>query len=58
MFVSVHCDAFTNNAYGAGTFVLCLHRSQANLEVAKRENEVIFLEDDYEENYEGFDPNS
>ena len=58
LFVSVHCDAFTNNAYGAGTFVLGLHRSQANFEVAKRENEVIFLEDDYEENYEGFDPNS
>ena len=58
LFVSVHCDAFTNNAYGAGTFVLGLHRSQANFEVAKRENEVIFLEDNYEENYEGFDPNS
>jgi N-acetylmuramoyl-L-alanine amidase len=58
LFVSIHCDAFTNNAYGAGTFVLGLHRSQANFEVAKRENEVIFLEDDYQENYEGFDPNS
>lgn len=58
LFVSIHCDAFTNNAYGAGTFVLGLHRSQANFEVAKRENEVIFLEDDYEENYAGFDPNS
>ena len=58
LFVSVHCDAFTNNAFGAGTFVLGLHRSQANFEVAKRENEVIFLEDDYEENYAGFDPNS
>ena len=58
LFVSVHCDAFTNNAYGAGTFVLGLHRSQANFEVAKRENEVIFLEENYEENYAGFDPNS
>lgn len=58
LFVSVHCDAFTNNAFGAGTFVLGLHKSKANFEVAKRENEVIFLEDDYEENYEGFDPNS
>ena len=38
LFVSVHCDAFTNNAFGAGTFVLGLHRSQANFEVAKREN--------------------
>ena len=38
-------------------FWVCIG-SQANFEVAKRENEVIFLEDDYEENYEGFDPNS
>ena len=58
LFVSIHCDAFTNNAYGAGTFVLGLHRSQANFEVAKRENEVIFLEENYEENYAGFDPNA
>lgn len=58
LFVSVHCDAFTNNAYGAGTFVLGLHKSKANFEIAKRENEVIFLEDNYKENYAGFDPNS
>ncbi len=38
--------------------MLGLHRSQANFEVAKRENEVIFLEENYEENYAGFDPNS
>ena len=29
-----------------------------NLETAKKENEVIFLEENYEENYAGFDPNS
>ena len=38
LFVSVHCDAFTNNAHGAGTFVLGLHKSQANFEIAKKEN--------------------
>lgn len=58
LFVSVHCDAFTNNAYGAGTFVLGLHKSKANFEIAKKENEVIFLEDNYEETYAGFDPSS
>lgn len=58
LFVSVHCDAFTNNAYGAGTFVLGLHKSQANFNIAKKENEVIFLEENYEEKYEGFDPSS
>jgi N-acetylmuramoyl-L-alanine amidase len=58
LFVSVHCDAFTNNAYGAGTFVLGLHKSQANFEIAKKENEVIFLEENYEEKYAGFDPSA
>ncbi len=35
-----------------------LHRSDRNLEVAKRENAVILLEENYQETYEGFDPNS
>ena len=58
LFVSVHCDSHTSQAYGAGTFVLGTHRNQTNFEVAKKENSVIFLEDDYEKNYAGFDPNS
>lgn len=58
LFVSVHCDAFSNDAYGAGTFVLGLHKSQANFEIAKKENEVIFLEDNYQETYAGFDPSA
>lgn len=58
LFVSIHCDAFHNNANGAGTFVLGLHRSKDNFEIAKKENEVIFLEENYEETYAGFDPNS
>lgn len=59
LFVSVHCDAFTNSAaYGSGTFVLGLHANERNLEVAKKENEVIFLEENYEERYAGYDPNS
>lgn len=58
LFVSVHCDSHHTQAYGAGTFVLGLHRNKTNFEVAKKENAVIFLEDDYKKNYEGFDPNS
>ncbi len=58
LFVSVHCDSHHSQAYGAGTFVLGLHRNKTNFEVAKKENAVIFLEDDYKKNYEGFDPNS
>lgn len=58
LFVSIHCDSHTSQAYGAGTFVLGTHRNQTNFEVAKKENSVIFMEDDYEKNYAGFDPNS
>ncbi len=58
LFVSVHCDSHHSQAYGAGTFVLGLHRNKTNFEVAKKENAVIFLEDDYKKNYEGFNPNS
>ena len=58
LFVSVHCDSHTSQAYGAGTFVLGTHRNQTNFEVAKKENSVIFMEEDYEKNYAGFDPNS
>jgi N-acetylmuramoyl-L-alanine amidase len=57
LFVSVHCDSHTSNAYGAGTFVLGLRGNKKNLEIAKRENSVIFLEEDYKKNYD-YDPNS
>ncbi len=58
LFVSVHCNAHHSQAHGTETFVLGLHKSQANFEVAKRENEVIYLEENYEEKYGGFDPNA
>src|SRR5690606_34547357 len=58
LFISVHCNAHNSQAYGTETFVLGLHRNQSNFEVAKRENSVIFLEEDYDITYGGFDPNS
>lgn len=59
LFVSVHCNAAANKqAYGTETFVLGLHKSEENFEVAKKENQVIFLEENHEEIYSGFDPNS
>ncbi|MEL0456220.1 N-acetylmuramoyl-L-alanine amidase [Flavobacteriaceae bacterium SZ-1-7] len=58
LFVSVHCNSHHSQAHGTETFVLGTHRNQTNFEVAKKENSVIFLEDDYEKNYGGFDPNS
>ncbi len=58
IFVSIHCNSHHTQAYGAETFVMGVDKSGKNLETAKRENEVIFLEDNYEERYAGFDPNS
>lgn len=58
LFVSVHCNSHHTQAHGTETFVLGIHRNQTNFEVAKKENAVIFLENDYEKNYGGFDPNS
>ena len=59
LFISVHCDAFTNpDAYGAGVYVMGMSKLKANMDIAMKENSVIYLEDDYKENYDGFDPNS
>ena len=58
LFLSIHCNAHSSQAYGAETFVLGLHANQRNFEVAKKENSVIFFEDDYESAYAGFDPNN
>jgi len=58
LFLSIHCDAHTSQAYGAGTFVLGLHANSRNFEVAKKENSVIFFEEDYINKYDGFDPNN
>ncbi|HUH27432.1 N-acetylmuramoyl-L-alanine amidase, partial [Gelidibacter sp.] len=58
LFVSVHCNSHHSSAHGTETFVLGLHENQRNFEIAKKENEVIFLEENYESHYDGFDPNS
>lgn len=59
IFVSIHCNANKNNeACGTETYVMGLNKNASNLEAAKKENEVISLEKDYKQKYEGFDPNS
>lgn len=58
LFVSIHCNSVKNfQPYGTETFVMGLSRSDLNLEVAKKENSVILLEDNFKERYQGFDPN-
>lgn len=59
-FISIHVNSTKDKntqATGTETFTLGLHKSAANLEVAKKENSVIILEDNYQKKYEGFDPN-
>ena len=58
LFVSVHCDSHSSDAHGAGTFVLGLHANKQNFEIAKKENSVIYLEDNYEARYSDYDINS
>ena len=64
LFVSIHTNSVAKKAKnrktirGSATYTLGLHRSEENLEVAKRENSVISLEDDYSTTYQGFDPTS
>jgi len=60
LFISIHANAVSRGAQvkGAEVYTFGVARNAENLEVAKRENSVILLEDDYEQKYEGFDPNS
>ncbi|MGG7035126.1 MAG: N-acetylmuramoyl-L-alanine amidase [Flavobacterium sp.] len=59
IFVSVHCNA-NQSPVGEGfeTYVMGVARNASNLEVAKKENGVITLEKDYQQVYEGYNPNS
>ena len=59
LFISVHCNANPSHAFhGAETYIMGLHRTHANLDIAKKENASILMEPDYTINYHGFDPNS
>jgi N-acetylmuramoyl-L-alanine amidase len=57
LFVSIHCNSVSNQTpSGTETFVMGLSRTNMNLEVAKNENSVILLEDNYKQTYKDFDP--
>ncbi len=56
LFVSIHCNSHSSQASGTETFVLGINGNAKNMEIAKKENSVILLEDNYEERYAGFDP--
>lgn len=67
LFISVHINALPRGRVARGFQTYTLGTSKRtgkktgvmqNLEVAKRENSVIFLEKDYKQTYHGYDPNS
>lgn len=70
LFICIHCnsacfrdkklkkDICREEANGAETYVMGIKNEQGKLDVAKRENSAILLEDNYVKKYDGFDPNS
>ncbi|MCD6113427.1 MAG: N-acetylmuramoyl-L-alanine amidase [Bacteroidales bacterium] len=57
LFISIHCNANDNKrVHGAATYVMGLHKNNANLAVAKKENAAILKENNLDK-YQGFDPN-
>ncbi|MBD5230242.1 MAG: N-acetylmuramoyl-L-alanine amidase [Bacteroidales bacterium] len=64
LFISIHVNSVDKKnkrrttIAGTEVYTCGLHRSESNLEVAKRENAVMYLEEDYSQKYQGFDPNS
>ena len=60
LFISIHTNSVARGrtVRGTETYTLGLHRTDDNLEVAKNENSVILIENDYEQRYAGFNPNS
>ncbi len=60
LFISIHCNASPSSSrvYGTETYTMGLHKTQGNLDVAKRENNVILQESNYQQAYKGFNPNS
>ncbi len=56
LFISIHCNAAKNhtNVHGTETYIMGLDKSAENLDVSRRENSVILLENNYEHHYDGF----
>lgn len=55
LFICIHANAASASAYGTETYVLGLHRTESQQQIAERENATIFLEADKGEKYKDFD---
>jgi len=59
VFISIHCNSNkSSRPYGSETYVMGLHKSVENLDVAKTENAAIYYEENYKTSYDGFNPDS
>lgn len=59
LFISIHCNSSKKpTAYGTETFVQGPDQNDTNLEVAKRENDVIFLDEKDKQTFGSYDPSS
>jgi N-acetylmuramoyl-L-alanine amidase len=59
LFICIHANSMPGGrAIGTETYVMGLHKDESNFEVAKRENSVILMDENYKERYQGFDPDS
>ncbi len=56
VFISIHCNSNpSKNPFGTETYAMGLTKAADNLEVAKRENSVILIEENINNKYQGFD---
>lgn len=62
IFISIHCNSVENvkrdgpRVRGAETYVMATQKAAANLEISKKENAAMLLEENYKETYKNFDP--
>lgn len=54
LFICIHANAASSAAYGTETYVLGLHKTESQQNIAERENSTIYLEEDNKETYKDF----
>ncbi len=55
LFICIHANSATPTVYGVETYVLGLHKTEAQQQIAERENATIYLEEDKGEKYKDFE---